>query len=144
MKWKRLPKLIAAATGPRTGATTVFTEREQMTAVASVAEAQAYLPFAVRVPQQLGTPALVAATPQQRAAAGHFAIVFRYDDPSGAQVTVMEQSGDMVATVRGGIPAIVEVSETGAFARWIEGGVLFTVIAPGRTRDELLAIVERV
>jgi hypothetical protein len=122
----------------------VFAERERLAPVASVAEAQSYLPFAVRVPQQLGSPVKVAASPEREVASGHAAIVFQYEETSTGSMTVMEQAGSMVATVRGGIQAIVEVSEIGAMARWIEGGVVFTVITQSPTREELLAIVERV
>jgi hypothetical protein len=46
--------------------------------------------------------------------------------------------------LRGGNQAIVEVSETGAMARWIENGIVFTVIMATPSREELLAVVERV
>jgi hypothetical protein len=121
-----------------------FAERERLSPVGSVAEAQAYLPFAVRVPQQLGNPAKVAASPQRELSSGHAAILFQYNEISQGPTTILEQGGDIVATVRGGIQAIVEVSETGAMARWIEGGVLFTVISPSPSRQDVLAIVERV
>ena len=64
------------------------------------------------------------------AAAGDAATMFRYDDPSGDSLTIIEQVGSVVATIRGGIEAIIDVSDAGAMARWVEGGVPFTMIAP--------------
>jgi hypothetical protein len=146
---KRLNSLaqLAVAMSGSKGAerpASVFAEQERLVRVASVAKAQSYLPFAVRVPQQLGLPVKVAASPERAVASGHAAIVFQYEETSTGAMTVMEQAGSMVVTVRGGNQAIVEVSETGAMARWIENGVVFTVIMATPSREDLLAVVERV
>jgi hypothetical protein len=103
---KRLNSLaqLAVAMSGSKGAerpASVFAEQERLVSVASVADAQSYLPFAVRVPQQLGIPVKVAASPERAVASGHAAIVFQYEETSTGAMPVMEQAGSMVVTVEG-------------------------------------------
>jgi hypothetical protein len=108
-----------------------------------VAEAQMNLPFAVREPQALGTPSVIAATPREEALGPRPAIVFQYRDPAMGAVTVMEQ-GSGVVTIRGGIQAMMESSPQGQMIRWVEDGLVFTVISQSTSREQILALVEKI
>jgi hypothetical protein len=134
----------SAAGNAATRSVASVTEKETLSKVDSVAEAQARLAFALREPQGLGMPAMIAATSAADAVAGKGAVMFRYDDPTLGTLTVLERAGDEVATIRGGIQALIVSSPTGTMARWVESGVAFTVIAERATRGELLAAVERI
>src|SRR5204862_3531301 len=123
---KRAMESTAGSGGTRS--VTTMTEKETLSKVDSVAEAQARLAFALREPQGLGMPAMIAATSLADSVAGRGAVMFRYEDPAIGAVTVLERSGDEVVTIRGGIQATVMSSPTGTMARWIENGVAFTVI----------------
>jgi hypothetical protein len=120
------------------------TEKETLSPVGSVAEAQERLSFAVREPQSLGIPSMIAASSPSDAVAGKGAVLFRYEDPTLGPLTVLERAGDEVVTIRGGIQAIVMSSATGSMARWVENGVAFTVIAERAARDQLLGAVEKI
>src|SRR5438034_11568454 len=120
------------------------TEREALSKVGSVAEAQARVTFAIREPQGLGMPSLIAASSTADAVAGKDAVLFRYEDPGLGTLTLLERAGDDVVTVRGGTQATIATTATGSMVRWMENGVAFTVIAERGTRDELLAAVERI
>jgi hypothetical protein len=125
-------------------AQTAFVEREQMAPVSSAGAAQLILPFPVREPTALGQPDLVAATKEGAVSPAHAAVMFRYAETPYGRVTVMQQAGDRVATIRGGIQALIETSPDGGLLRWIENGVVFTVIAPTASREQLLEIAEKI
>jgi hypothetical protein len=127
------------------GHAATFAEREQLTPVTSIADAQLYVPFSIRVPSGLGSPTMTAATPRDAVGSpARAAVVFRYEDPHLGRLTVMEQGGDDVVTIRGGIPAHVLSNPSGVMVRWIENGVAFTVIGTSHSREEVLAAVEKV
>src|SRR5207247_733842 len=117
---------------------------ERMASVGSAGEAQMFIPFPIREPAGLGIPDLIAATPREQASPEHAAVLFRYGQTAYGPVTVIEQSGAQVVRLRGGIAGLLDVTPTGSMLRWIEGGVVFTLIAPAATRDQLLALAERV
>jgi hypothetical protein len=121
-----------------------FTEDQRLERVTSVAEAQMNLPFPVREPKALGTPLWIAATPREKLLSGHPAVLFRFRDPALGAVTVMEQ-GAGVVTIRGGIQAMIQsFPQTLQIIRWIDNGVLFTVISQSMSREQLLAMVEKI
>ena len=47
-------------------------------------------------------------------------------------------------TIRGWIPALLEVSPQGSVIRWVEGGVVFTVVAQSATREQMLELAEKI
>jgi len=125
------------------GERTAVTETEHLARVESVGEAQRLIPFAIREPVGLGLPDSVATTPSDQASPKHATVVFRYGTTPYGPVTVMQQAGEQVVTIRGGVEALLDMSPTGSMLRWIEGGVVFTVIAPSAGRNQLLELAER-
>ena len=142
---KRFERAVEAEAIAR-GHSATFAEREQLAPVTSIGEAQLHVPFSIRIPAGLGSPTVMAATPRDgvKDAARAATVVFRYEDQSLGLLTVMEQGGDDVVTIRGGIPAHVLPSPNGVMVRWIENGVAFTVIGTSHSREDVLAAVEKI
>jgi hypothetical protein len=135
-------ELGVSVTGDARTVTSV-TEKETLSPVSSLGEAQGRVSFAVREPQGFGPPAMIAASAP--GAAGREAVVFRYQDPGLGTLTVLERAGgDEVVTIRGGVQATIATSGTGSMLRWIENGVSYSVIAEQGTREQLLAAAERI
>jgi len=122
----------------------VVAESERLQKVGSAREAQAFIPFPIREPATLGQADVIAATPPGAGPADHAAVMFRFENTPHGSVTVLQQSGAEVVTIRGWIPALLEVSPHGSVIRWVEGGVVFTVVAQSATREQMLELAEKI